>query len=73
MSATFRIIPWHENKDEKQSFETLKSNWHEIIHESLFIVTGRSRSDGGQSVSHSTDRDFTDVTLVSEDTYKRLG
>ena len=42
----------------------------------LFSVTRRSRSDVRQSVSHSltqgTDRDFTDVTLVSEDTNRRL-
>ena len=25
-----------ENKDEKQSLETFKSNWHEIIQTSLF-------------------------------------
>ena len=35
----------------------------------MFTVTGRSRSDASQSVSEGTDRDFTDVTLVSEDTY----
>ena len=33
----------------------------------ILSVTGRSRSD----VSQGTDRDFTDVPLVSEDTYKR--
>ena len=39
----------------------------------FFSVTRRSRSDVRQSVSQSvsegTDRDFTDVTLVSDDTY----
>ena len=43
---------------------------------SFFSVTRRSRSDDGQSVSQSvTDpslADFTDVTLVSEDTDESL-
>ena len=34
----------------------------------LFSVTRRSRSDVRQSVTDSADRDFTDVTLVSDDT-----
>ena len=35
----------------------------------FFSVTRRSRSDVRQSVCLSADRDFTDVTLVSDDTY----
>ena len=36
MSGTFLIILWYESEDEKLSLETFKSNWHEIIHTSLF-------------------------------------
>ena len=36
MSGTFLITLWYESEDEKLSLETFKSNWHEIIHTSLF-------------------------------------
>ena len=40
----------------------------------LFSVTRRSRSDESHSLSHwvSVSIDFIDVTLVSDDTYRRL-
>ena len=40
----------------------------------IFSVTWRSRSDSGQSVTDwSGLADLTDVTLVSDDTFRRLG
>ena len=52
-------------------------NWKHLngkMLSTLFSVTGRSRSDKSHSLSHllSVSIDFTDVTLVSEDTYRRL-
>ena len=45
-----------------------------LLERGIFSVTRRSISDESHSLSHSLDVliDLTDVTLVSDDTYRRL-
>ena len=47
-------------------------NSHYRYSSGLFSVTRRSRSDESLTESLIVSIDFTDVTLVSDDTYRRL-
>ena len=63
---TYRRLPWYDPDD------------HDDHSKSVFSVTRRSRSDESHSLTYlltyllDVSIDFTDVTLVSDDTYRRL-
>ena len=62
-------VKFHQEQDAKVYFKS-----HQVLEWLLsyifFCVTRRSRSDESHSLSVSID--FTDVTLVSDDNYRRL-